>query len=318
MATLLWSVVAACGRVEPPSSLPQCTGTPHSAVVTTSPMTEESPEQISTATPLAEGFSSQGTILPTATRIPRQSVVGFHSDRVGDSYRVYISLPKGYDPQQPDGYPVIYLLDADWYFDGSSVRIADGGVAGIVASLSESGRIPKSIVVGIGYLKSTQRGRDLLWAPDKFYAFIIEELIPFVDGAYRTDTSAPRTLVGHSDGGYFALYALFQSGGNEDAPFEQFIAISGDLTKNEWLPFRLEGEMNRRISDADSVRGALFLAVGGKEESRFVTSTQDMARRLESRQYPALRFRSRVYGSDDHMSVVTPAVWSGLLWVFGE
>ena len=118
MATLLLSVVAACGRVEPSNPLTKQTGTPHSAVVTTS-LTEGPPEQISIAKPLATEFPLQGTTLPAATRIPRQSVIGFHSDRVGDSYRVYISLPKGYDPQHPDGYPVIYLLDADWYFHGA-------------------------------------------------------------------------------------------------------------------------------------------------------------------------------------------------------
>ena len=152
---------------------------------------------------------------------------------------------------------MIYLLDADWYHDGSSTMIGDGGVAGIASALSEGGRIPKVIVIGIGYVKKNQRGRDLLWAHEKFYAFLTEELVPFVDGEYRTDTAAPRTLVGHSDGGYFALYAFFQSGGNEDAPFRQFVAISGDLTKNEWLPFREEGAMHRRIGDSGRVGGGL-------------------------------------------------------------
>ena len=213
---------------------------------------------------------------------------------------------------------MIYLLDADWYFDGSSKMIGDGGVAGIVSSLSESGRIPKAIVVGIGYVKRNQRGRDLLWAYEKFYAFLTEGLIPFVDSEYRTDIRSPRTLVGHSDGGYFTLYSFFQFSESGSTPFGQFVAISGDFTKNEWLPFREEGRMNRRIGDGGVVDGALFLAVGGQDETRFVTSTQDMAERLESRQYQGLRFKSRTYSSDDHMSVVTPAVWSGLMWVFGE
>jgi enterochelin esterase-like enzyme len=213
---------------------------------------------------------------------------------------------------------VIYLLDADWYLDGSSTMIGDVGVAGIVSSLSESGRIPKAIVVGVGYSKKNQRGRDLLWAHGEFYAFLTEELIPFVDREYQTDTTAPRTLVGHSDGGYFALYALFQSVGRQDAPFGRFIAISADLTKNEWLPFREEGKMHRRLGDGGAVGGALFLAVGAQDEPRFVTSTQDMAQRLEGRDYQDFRFRSKLYWSDDHMSVVTPAVWEGLMWVFVE
>ena len=92
---------------------------------------------------------------------------------------------------------MVYVLDADWYVDCSSRMIGDGGLAGIVSALSESGRIPKAIVMGIGYVTRNQRGRDLLWAYEKFYAFLTEELIPFVDREYRTDIISPRTLVGH-------------------------------------------------------------------------------------------------------------------------
>ena len=315
-ALSMLGVVISCGQAESPDLTAHLTSTLIPAVATVSPA-EESAEMIPVPTTAAEKPRVRYTTLPTSALTPRQSAVEFHSDTVGDWYKVYVSLPKGYDPQHPGGYPVIYLLDADWYFDGSSRMIGDGGMAGIVSSLGESGRIPEAIVIGIGYVKKNQRGRDLLWAHEKFHAFLTEELIPLVDREYRTDTKAPRTLVGHSDGGYFALYAFFKSGGNEDAPFGQFIAISGDLTKNEWLPFREEGRMHGRVGDAGVVRGALFLAVGGQEETRFVTSTQDMAARLESRLYHGLRFESRVYGSDDHMSVVTPAVWAGLMWVFG-
>ena len=317
MALFVLSVVASCGGAESSGSPAHMAGTLVPTVSTDGP-TEEPAESIAVPSTPAERLPAQHTALPTGARVPRKSEVEFHSEAVGDWYRVYVGLPKGYDPQHPDGYPVVYLLDADWYFDGSSTMIGDGGVAGIVSSLGESGRIPKAIVIGIGYVNSNQRGRDLLWAHEKFYTFLAEELIPFIDREYRTDTSALRTLVGHSAGGYFTLSAFFQSGGNRAAPFGQFVAISGDLTKNEWLPFREEGRMHRRVGNAAVVSGALFLAVGGKEEPRFVTSTQDMAERLEGRQYQDLRFRSKLYRSDDHMSVVTPAVWDGLMWVFDE
>jgi enterochelin esterase-like enzyme len=316
-ALFVLSVVVACDRAEPPYLPVQITRTPTPAIAATS-LPEEAAEEVSAPTMAAERPRVRHTPLPADERFPRRSTVEFRSDKVGDWYQVYVSLPQGYDPQHLHGYPVIYLLDADWYFDGSSRMIGDGGVAGIASSLSNGGRIPKAIVIGVGYVKKNQRGRDLLWAHEKFYAFLTEELIPFIDAEYRTDTTAPRTLVGHSDGAYLALYAFFHSGGNEDAPFRQFVAISGDLTKNEWLPFREEGKMNRRLGDGGVVRGALFQAVGAQDEPRFVTSTQDMAVRLEGRQYQEFRFRSKLYRSDDHMSVVTPAIWDGLLWVFDE
>ncbi len=317
VAVVLMTAVGACGPAES-SDLPvHLTSTPMLADSAAWPA-EESAERTPVPTSAIEGIRVQPTVPPTLTRIHRQSAFPFFSDSVGDWYKVYVSLPKGYDPEHPDGYPVIYLLDADWYFDGSSGRIGEGGVAGIVSSLSESGRIPNAIVIGIGYIKENNRGRDFLWSPETFHVFLTTELIPFVDGEYPTDAKSARTLVGHSDGAFFTLYAFFQTDGNGDTPFGQFIAISGDLTKDEWLSFREEGKMNRRISDSSVVEGALFLAVGGQEESRFVTSMHDMAERLKTRQYSNLRLQSRVYGSDTHMSVVTPAIWSGLMWVFGE
>jgi len=61
-----------------------------------------------------------------------------------------------------------------------------------------------------------------------------------------------------------------------------------------------------------------FMGVGKKDEARFVYCLEDMARKLKSRNYQDFRLKSKVYGSEDHMSIVTPAVWAGLMWVFGE
>jgi enterochelin esterase-like enzyme len=303
-------LVLGCGAVEPPSVETPGTDTPSTPLMTTVSPTATS------ALPAATSIPAAAT--QTEAPILRQSTFELYSDHVADRYKIYIRLPEGYDPQHPEGYPVIYLLDGDWYFDGQGWRISGGGVAGIVSSLGRGGRIPKAILVGIGYVEENQRGRDFLWRYEKFYAFLTEELIPFIDANYRTDLGSERTLVGHSDGGYFTLYSFCQYEGNGANPFGRFIAISGDFTKNEWLMFREEGKLNRRIGDGGVVKGALFMAVGGQEEARFVTSNQDMVNRLESRHYEGLRFKSKTYRSDDHMSVVTPAVWAGLMWVFGE
>jgi pimeloyl-ACP methyl ester carboxylesterase len=43
----------------------------------------------------------------------------------------------------------------------------------------------------------------------KFLSFLKQELIPLIDQTYRADPNG-RVLVGHSYGGLFALYALFE------------------------------------------------------------------------------------------------------------
>ncbi len=307
---LLAIVLSVAGCAYGPKSTPLST----QAQVPTPPARDNSAPSTSTST---VPTPPQQVATPRATKHPRRSTFEFYSDHVADRYMIYLSLPEGYDPQHPRGYSTIYLLDGDWYFDDSSWRIGDGGVEGIVTSLTRGGQIPKSIVVGIGYVDKNQRGRDFLWQPERFYAFLTEELIPFIDAEYRTKAGSGRTLIGHSDGGYFTLYAFcqYEHGTN---PFGRFIAVSGDFTKNDWFILREEGKLNRQIGDGGVIEGSLYMAVGDQEETRFVTSNQDLARRLESRGYQDLRFRSKTYRSEDHASVVTPAIWSGLLWVFGD
>jgi enterochelin esterase-like enzyme len=179
-----------------------------------------------------------------------------------------------------------------------------------------AGAIPKTILVGIGYADRNQRGRDFLWGYERFYSFLAEELIPYVDAHYRTDCHQERTLVGHSDGGYFTVYAFLQYDPGGVNPFGRFVALSGDFTKNEWAMFNEESRLSQRVGEGGVVEAALFMAVGGKDEVRFVNSNREMANRLEDRGYQELHFKAGTYRSQDHMSIVPYAIPIGLKWVF--
>jgi len=259
------------------------------------------------------------TSRPSETPFPLQSSFEVHSESMDAVYKVYIGLPDRYDPNRPVGYHVIYLLDGDWYFDGSDSRFDEGGVAEIVRLLGAGDRIPDSILVGIGYPDTNERFRDFHGQMADFHTFLTSELIPKIDDQYPTNIDAPRTLIGHSSGAYFAFYAFCQYDENGDNPFQQFIAISGDYSRMGWdYLFQEEDALNQRVGPGGQLPGSLFMAVGTEDEDRFVDSNQDMAAVLESRDYPRLRFKNQVYAEEDHISVVSPAIWSGLLWVFGD
>jgi len=67
-----------------------------------------------------------------------------------------------------------------------------------------------------------------------FLSFINYELIPYVDKSYSTDT-AKRTLMGHSLGGYFTLYAL-SCNWRSKGSFNRYIAASPSLDyANDYL-----------------------------------------------------------------------------------
>ncbi|MCJ7521220.1 MAG: hypothetical protein MUP21_03255 [Dehalococcoidia bacterium] len=56
--------------------------------------------------------------------------------------------------------------------------------------------------------------------------------------------------------------------------------------------------------------------LGEWEEKRFVERNREMAEMLVSRNYAEFKFKSKVYAGRDHTSVVSTAIWGGLVWVF--
>ncbi len=173
-----------------------------------------------------------------AQEAPSPYVIGtklqLHSDVLGEDRQLIIHLPQGYEGGQ-EHYPVMYLLDGDRHFHHTT---------GITHFLAQQGFMPAMIVVAI---PNTDRTRDLTPEPsaeyaeqnptaggaDEFLRFLSDELIPWVEGQYRT---APfRVVVGHSLGGLFATHALLV----RPEVFDAYISISPSLWWNDRAPVKL-------------------------------------------------------------------------------
>jgi uncharacterized protein len=137
---------------------------------------------------------------------------------VDQTYHIQVALPDAY----ADGtrsFPVVYVLDAERSF----------GMAADVARWLRFERVlPDVIVVGIAYGEGVaawwqKRSRDYTPGPDRsrvwgdwplaggagsFADCLEQELIPLIDGAYRT-VPGDRTIVGLSFGGLFGAHLLF-------------------------------------------------------------------------------------------------------------
>jgi predicted alpha/beta superfamily hydrolase len=225
-------------------------------------------------------------------------------------YLLYVSVPEGYDGTQL--YPVVVLLDGDWYFD-RSYRIPDDGVRGIVYNLSSLGLMPDAVLVGIGYPNGNERGRDFAQYPDTFYNVITEEMLPVLESQYPIDPSAPRTIMGHSSGGYFVLYSLFKH--RDD--FQNYVVASAPIYDNNKLLLSKELSFYNKVKDAP-VGYSLYLCVGGLEEQRFTDSYADLSARLAAKQYEGFRICTVKYPPHNHLSIVYPAFTDGLVWIFSE
>ncbi len=177
---------------------------------------------------LAAALSVLGTQTPAQTvgqPIPQVRIEKIASARLGEMREVWVSLPDRYDETR-NRYPVLYMLDGEINFHSGQV----GGMR-FAASLGE---IPDLIVVGV---VNTDRSKDIFpevvtygdgskdgGRADLFLEFLRDELIPRIDGAYRTLPS--RILYGTSNTGFTAVYALFKRPDLADS----YIAASATLS----------------------------------------------------------------------------------------
>src|SRR3954447_11335145 len=127
---------------------------------------------------------------------------------LGEDRIILVRTPVGYETSKLS-YPVLYMTDGDNHI---------GHTASTIEFLTQNGRIPELIVVGV---TNTDRTRDLTPAKssdkdadgklrfptsggaDNFLKFFETELIPEVEKQFRV--LPYRIFAGHSLGGLFAI-----------------------------------------------------------------------------------------------------------------
>ena len=256
----------------------------------------------------------------TPYHIPSTEVRSISSTTNGIGYRLYVSLPPGYDTASAR-YPVVYMLDADYSFP----------VAHATAwHLAERSHLPPVILIAVAYdgppAYRLNRTRDYTpvfdsvggYGPSyqrvsggapRFIEFLKAELIPFVDANYRTTTD--RTLVGHSYGGLFALWTSLQ----QPTLFRRILAVSPSLWYRNRYLFQLEKEQR----DAGGALPArMYVAAGDLENPIMASDLRAWASQLRSRGDTRLRLHAEVLAGETHNSIFPGALGRGLRWLFDD
>jgi predicted alpha/beta superfamily hydrolase len=257
-----------------------------------------------------------------------------YSRSVADSFTIFVDLPEDYDAKRKGGYPVVYLLDANFYFDIMATTIRKYSVVNLV---------PQVILVGIGYkdfqAMDSLRDRDYTYptalaqyemktsgGAEKFLDFISKEVIPQVEQAYHCDTTR-RTLMGHSLGGYFVSYALVQHLSGRDGSFHNYIAASPSLNYNHYYLLHALDTMHVQIDS--TVKDRLYVTYGGLEDAEDADdSTMEMNAvtlhrlgGLLSRKAPGrVVYKSDIYSNLGHMDMAPPSFVKGVreIWQWGN
>jgi len=232
-----------------------------------------------------------------------------HSDVLAEDRQIIVHLPQGYEIGQQH-YPVMYLLDGDAHFHHTT---------GIIQFLAQQGYMPAMIVVAI---PNTDRTRDLTPEPDtevatrtptaggadEFLRFLNDELIPWVEGQYRT---APfRVVVGHSLGGLFATHALLV----QPEVFDGYIAISPSL----WWNDRALVEQAEATIEHQPWAGRFLYMTVGNEGGDMLPAVEALASVLEASAPEEFDWQFRLMDQETHGSIPHRTTYDALEWLFME
>ncbi len=246
--------------------------------------------------------SCSSTVQPAFLETKKQTI---YSANVKDSFELYITVPENFS--RDSTYSVIYYLDANLK-SGKSLRK-------VINDKEVIFKHNKTIFVGIGHIGNYRvlRRRDFVTPHLKkgdslysnetnygqaanFYAFLQKELIPFIESQYRT--SDARTLIGHSFGGLFAFYCLFQ----QQPLFRNYIALSPSLWVNYDNIYEFETKYRNKTSE---LKAEVYLRAGGNETiNKVLPACDKMNLFLNEHPYSGFKLNYKVLNGETHNSHV--------------
>lgn len=192
-----------------------------------------------------------------------------------------------------------------------------------------SKEIKDIIVIGISYGQGmdawwNKRARDYThcgdtivakgWFPitgeaDNFLKFVKNELFLIVNKNYSTiiDSTA---IVGLSFGGLLSSYILF----TQPELLQGYIIISPSLIWNDKSILKLEVEYFNNHKELNKV---VYVAYGSMDSKRWVINpTNEIIDKIQTRNYEGLKFDSRIFEGETHISVFSTALTNGLKTLF--
>jgi predicted alpha/beta superfamily hydrolase len=222
------------------------------------------------------------------------------SDRLGQR-ELKIQLPRNYNENLEQFYPLIVTLDGDYLFEV---------VSGNVDYMSYWDDMPDAIVVGVNQESSKE---DDLYISDedyfpirggaKFYEFLGAELVPYLIEKYRVGIF--KIVVGHGDSANFINFFAFK----KDPLFQAYISISPSFS-----PF-MEDNLFQLIS---SNKASMYYYLSTSEED-FKDNRKNILnlnKRLQDIKLETITYKFDDFKTDSHYSLVANSIPSALNHIF--
>lgn len=200
--------------------------------------------------------------------------INIYDEEMGKNFTVHVTLPPDYDENKT--YPVFFLTDGIWRF----------GNCPELRKCMENGEAAPVILVSLYYSYDVtdpdqeMRYEDLVINRSELLDFITDNLMPYLCENYNIDCGNS-TLYGHSDGGVFTHYALFNSDQYENQPFGHYIigspALWGLKHYNEYEGISNDIYMNdyNYFDRNETLDKTVFLCAGSQEDPDYADNYRE-------------------------------------------
>jgi len=240
-------------------------------------------------------------IADAAEYIQEMSVYDEELDSV---YIIHITLPPDYDKNK--SYPMYMMTDGIW-------RLSDHAE---LRPLMVNGEIEGIIMVSIGYNyginaeKTETRLVELVQKSDLFLDFITNNLAPYLGELYHIDYRRS-ALMGHSLGGLFVYYAVFNHDKYKNEPFNYYVMASPSF-------FMMDNPSNWKYGDIEKdyfkrnkkLNKKIYLTVGDKERGHMSSNIDNFLQRAQKYKITSLDYE---IFDGDHSGYVKPMLRKSLL-----
>ena len=248
----------------------------------------------------------------------------FHSKTFQNARMLRVLLPDGYDaPENRDRrYPVLYLNDGQNLFDASTsvLNPMEWRVDETVHALVAGRTIPPMIVVGIDSAGRRARFKEYFPYVDQYLqppepnpqgkrypAFLVDEVIPFIDDHYRVARDpAGRGIGGSSAGALAAIYAVVARPG-----------VFGRLLVESPSIYVDEAHILRDASNVAAWPERIYLGAGTNESGQRTCNPNDRDEPelvSDVRRFERLLRDAHVDATRIHLTIVPCAVHDEAAW----
>jgi predicted alpha/beta superfamily hydrolase len=268
--------------------------------------------------------TQSGQAARQAFTLPNTEQYLLHTPARKQPYQIYVSTPAQEAP--PQGFPVIYLLDANALF-GTMVEALR-----VQSRVPEKTGVYPTIVVGIGYpteapfdpsrfydftmptpkevldalpVRNKNAVRPEVGGAEAFRAFIEQELKPRIEHDYPIDTKQ-QAIFGHSLGGLFVLQTLF----TQPHTFQTYVAGSPSVHWNKAKLQEQEEQFAAYLEQAQTKHN-LLITIGEQEKghpSNMGANAMELYERLARLPKDKLDVNFYEFEGEGHVSVLPALV----------